>query len=59
VLNAKTAPQPVDRGMVFGLGMALLEQTHVDAEIGRITNPTCRNTLMAVNADVRTSIGGY
>jgi xanthine dehydrogenase YagR molybdenum-binding subunit len=52
VLNAKTARSQLIGGMVFGLGMALLEQTHVDAEIGRITNANVSEYLMAVNADV-------
>jgi xanthine dehydrogenase YagR molybdenum-binding subunit len=52
VLNAKTARSQLIGGMVFGLGMALLEQTHVDAEIGRITNANVADYLMAVQADV-------
>ncbi len=52
VLNAKTARSQLIGGMVFGVGMALLEQTHVDAEIGRITNSNISEYLMPVNADI-------
>jgi xanthine dehydrogenase YagR molybdenum-binding subunit len=52
VLNAKTARSQAIGGIVFGLGMALLEQTHIDPEIGRITNANVSEYLMAVHADV-------
>ena len=36
--------QPVYRGIIYGIGMALLEETHVDAETGRSSTPTSPNT---------------
>ena len=38
VLNAKTARSQLIGGIVYGIGMALLEQTHVDEEAGRVVN---------------------
>ena len=38
VMNAKTARSQLIGGIVYGLGMALLEETHVDGETGRIVN---------------------
>lgn len=52
VLNAKTARSQLIGGMVFGIGMALLEKTHVDREYGRITNANVTDYLLPVNADV-------
>ena len=52
VLNAKTAHSQLLGGIVYGLGMALLEETHVDAETGRIVNSNVADYLMPVNADV-------
>ena len=34
-MNAKTARSQLIGGIVYGLGMALLEETHVDGETGR------------------------
>jgi xanthine dehydrogenase YagR molybdenum-binding subunit len=39
-------------GITFGIGMALLEETLVDAETGRIVNSNVAEYLMPVNADV-------
>jgi len=39
-------------GIIYGLGMALLEATHVDAETGRIVNANIAEYLVPVNADV-------
>ncbi|HTB44899.1 MAG TPA: molybdopterin cofactor-binding domain-containing protein [Acetobacteraceae bacterium] len=52
VLNAKTAHSQLIGGITFGIGMALLEETHVDAETGRIVNSNVAEYLMPVNADV-------
>jgi xanthine dehydrogenase YagR molybdenum-binding subunit len=37
---------------VYGLGIALLEETHVDGESGRIVNANIAEYLVPVNADV-------
>jgi xanthine dehydrogenase YagR molybdenum-binding subunit len=52
VMNAKTAHSQLIGGIVFGLGMALLEETHVDGETGRIVNANVADYLLPVNADV-------
>ncbi len=52
VMNAKTARSQLIGGIVYGLGMALLEETHVDAETGRIVNANIAEYLMPVSADV-------
>ncbi len=52
VINAKTAHSQLLGGIVFGLGMALFEETHVDGETGRIVNANVAEYLMPVNADV-------
>ena len=52
VMNAKTARSQLIGGMVYGLGMALFEETHVDAETGRIVNANIAEYLVPVNADV-------
>ncbi len=52
VMNAKTARSQLIGGITFGVGMALLEQTHVDPGIGRYTNMNVAEYLMPVNADI-------
>ncbi len=52
VMNAKTARSQLIGGIVYGLGMALLEETHVDGESGRIVNANIAEYLVPVNADV-------
>jgi xanthine dehydrogenase YagR molybdenum-binding subunit len=52
VMNAKMARSQLIGGIVYGLGMALLEETHVDSETGRIVNANIAEYLMPVNADV-------
>jgi xanthine dehydrogenase YagR molybdenum-binding subunit len=39
-------------GITFGIGMALLEETHVDRNIGRVTNANIAEYLVPVHADV-------
>ena len=51
-MNAKTAHSQLIGGIVFGLGMALLEETHVDGETGRIVNANVADSQLPVNADV-------
>ena len=53
ILNAKTARSQYLGGIIQGLGMALLEQTHVDENLGRITNANFAEYLVPVNADIR------
>jgi xanthine dehydrogenase YagR molybdenum-binding subunit len=52
ILNAKTARSQLIGGIIYGLGMALLEETHLDGETGRIVNANVAEYLMPVNADV-------
>ncbi len=53
ILNPKTARSQLIGGIAFGIGMALLEETTVDPNIGRITNPNVAEYLMPVNADIQ------
>lgn len=52
VLNSKTAHSQLIGGITYGIGMALLEETHVDAETGRIVNANIAEYLVPVNADL-------
>jgi len=52
VLNAKTARSQLIGGITYGIGMALLEETLIDGETGRVVNPNVAEYLMPVNADV-------
>jgi xanthine dehydrogenase YagR molybdenum-binding subunit len=52
VMNAKTAHSQLLGGMVFGVGMALLEETRVDGETGRVVNSNIAEYLLPVNADI-------
>jgi xanthine dehydrogenase YagR molybdenum-binding subunit len=52
VVNQKTARSQAIGGIVFGIGMALLEETRVDRVSGRIVNANIADYLMPVNADV-------
>ncbi|MBV9539306.1 MAG: xanthine dehydrogenase family protein molybdopterin-binding subunit [Acidisphaera sp.] len=52
VLNAKTARSQLYGGIVFGIGMALLEKTEVDPETARIVNANISEYVVPVNADV-------
>jgi xanthine dehydrogenase YagR molybdenum-binding subunit len=52
VINEKTARSQLIGGIVFGIGMALLEETRVDPESGRIVNANIADYLMPVNADI-------
>jgi xanthine dehydrogenase YagR molybdenum-binding subunit len=52
ILNAKTARSQLIGGITYGIGMALLEETLVDEETGRIVNTNVADYLMPVNADV-------
>jgi xanthine dehydrogenase YagR molybdenum-binding subunit len=52
VVNAKTARSQLIGGITYGLGMALLERTLLDPEMGRIVNANLVDYLVPVNADV-------
>lgn len=52
ILNAKTARSQLIGGITYGIGMALLEETLVDGETGRIVNTNVAEYVMPVNADI-------
>jgi xanthine dehydrogenase YagR molybdenum-binding subunit len=52
ILNAKTARSQLIGGITYGIGMALLEETLVDSETGRVVNSNVAEYLMPVNADI-------
>ncbi len=52
ILNAKTARSQFIGGMVFGIGMALYEQTVMDDRHGRVVTNNLAEYLVPVNADV-------
>ncbi len=52
ILNAKTARSQLLGGVVFGIGMALLEETMTDTRLGRVMNADLAEYHIPVNADV-------
>lgn len=52
VLNQKTARSQGIGGMVFGIGMALLEHSVVHPSLGTFVSPDLAGYLLPVNADV-------
>jgi len=52
MLNAKTARSQLAGGMVWGIGMALLEDTVMDPRLGRIVNNNLAEYHVPVSADV-------
>lgn len=54
IINPKLAHSQAIGGMVGGLGIALLEATHLDRRDGRIVNANTSDYLVPVNADVPT-----
>jgi xanthine dehydrogenase YagR molybdenum-binding subunit len=52
VLNPRTARSQAIGGIIYGLGMALFEETEVDAQTGRYVNANLAEYLVPVNADV-------
>jgi len=52
VVSEKTARNQIIGGIVFGIGMALLEGTQYDARNGWIANRNIAEYLVATNADV-------
>jgi xanthine dehydrogenase YagR molybdenum-binding subunit len=52
IINPKLAHSQAIGGIVGGIGMALLEGTHLDHRDGRIVNANMSDYLVPVNADV-------
>jgi xanthine dehydrogenase YagR molybdenum-binding subunit len=52
ILNAKTARSQIIGGVVFGIGMALLEHTVVDERLGHFVNPDLGEYYVPVNTDI-------
>lgn len=52
ILNAKTANNQLRGGVIFGIGMALLEETWTDPRTGRVMNADLAEYHVPVNADV-------
>lgn len=52
ILNAKTGRSQLIGGIVYGVGMALLEQTVPDLRTGRIVNSDLAEYHVPVNADI-------
>lgn len=53
VINPRTAQSQIFGGMVWGVGQALLEETHMDDAFGRYVNPNLGEYHVAVNADIK------
>ncbi len=52
ILNPKTAHSQLLGGVVWGIGMALHEETHLDTHLGRIMNSDLSEYHIPVNADI-------
>ncbi|MEH2068962.1 MAG: xanthine dehydrogenase family protein molybdopterin-binding subunit [Nostoc sp.] len=52
IINPKTAYSQLIGGIIWGIGMALLEQSVVDANLGRIVNSNLAEYLVPTNADI-------
>ena len=52
LLNAKTGHSQLMGGIVWGISLALLEQTHIDAHTGRVVNANLAEYHVPVNADI-------
>ena len=52
ILNAKTARSQFLGGIVWGIGLALTEETHRDKRSGRVANRSLQDYHVPVNADV-------
>jgi xanthine dehydrogenase YagR molybdenum-binding subunit len=53
ILNEKTARSQCYGGIVWGIGQALLEQTHLDTRLGSFTNVNFAEYLVPVNPDIQ------
>jgi xanthine dehydrogenase YagR molybdenum-binding subunit len=52
ILNTKTATSQIMGGVVWGIGMALHEETLIDQDFGRVMNANIAEYHVPVNADV-------
>lgn len=52
IINAKTARSQYIGGIVYGLGMALTEESEIDPHTGRVANANIAEYLVPVHADV-------
>ncbi len=52
ILNVKTARSQAIGGITMGIGMALMEATRIDPNVGRVVNPNVSEYLMPVHADI-------
>jgi len=52
ILNTKTGHSQIMGGVVWGIGMALHEETLMDHRFGRIVNPNIAEYHIPVNADI-------
>jgi xanthine dehydrogenase YagR molybdenum-binding subunit len=52
ILNTKTARSQIMGGVVWGIGMALHEETLIDHHFGRVMNANIAEYHVPVNADV-------
>src|SRR5260370_14098965 len=52
IINTKTATSQILGGVVWGIGMALHEETLIDHNFGRIINANIAEYHVPVNADV-------
>ncbi len=52
IINPKTARSQLIGGIVWGIGMALLEQSVVDPHLGRVVNSDLTEYLIPTNADI-------
>ncbi len=52
VLNALTAQSQIQGGVVWGIGMALMEATELDERLGAVVTRNLADYLVPVNADV-------
>ena len=52
ILNSKTATSQFRGGIIFGIGLALTEETLFDERTGRIMNPSLAEYHVPVNLDV-------
>ena len=52
ILNARTARSQLQGGMIFGIGMALMEESRIDRQRGFFSNANLADYLLPVNADI-------
>ncbi|PRC92446.1 xanthine dehydrogenase family protein molybdopterin-binding subunit [Solimicrobium silvestre] len=52
ILNARTARSQLQGGMIWGIGMALMEETRIDTQRGFFSNANLADYLLPVNADI-------